>query len=121
LIEEFFQLGFGTVICCANDAFLDESAVGRTIDREFIASLPANVDPCGENGEYHSFAFAGPVFREPIRFTIGEKIYRPVEMTHPASSGSSAQVCPTAGPSRTRGFWFCDLLPVSQPALEIKL
>ena len=110
LIREFFAHGFGTVICCANDAYLDETAVGRNIDPEFIASLPANVDPCGENGEFHSFAFAGPVFRQPIKFHVGEKIYRPVEATHPADS-TSAYVCPTSGPRRTNGFWFCDLLP----------
>jgi len=114
LIREFFALGFGTVTCCVNDAYLDDHAVGRIIDKEFIASLPANVDPCGENGEYHSFAFAGPIFRQPIQFTIGEKIYRPVEVTHPATSGSTTYVCPTSGP-RTHGFWFCDLLPVNEP------
>lgn len=111
LIHEFFALGFGTVICCINDAYLDESAVGRKLDREFVDSLPGNVDPCGENGEFHSFAFAGPIFRQPVRFRVGEKIYRPVEVTHPTDSGSSAYVCPTSGPRTTKGFWFCDLLP----------
>ncbi|HEU5396007.1 MAG TPA: ATP-binding protein, partial [Verrucomicrobiae bacterium] len=57
LIREFFALKFGTVICCANDAYLDETAVGRNIDEAFIRDLPAHVDPCGENGEFHSFAF----------------------------------------------------------------
>jgi len=110
LLGEFFALGFGTVICCVNDAWLDETAAGRTIDEEFIRSLPANVDPCGENGEFHSFAFAGPVFKEPVKFTVGEKVYRPVEVTHPADSNSS-YVCPSSGPRATKGFWFCDLLP----------
>jgi uncharacterized protein (TIGR00290 family) len=111
IIREFFALGFGTVICCVNDAYLDETAVGRKIDWEFIDALPANVDPCGENGEFHSFAFAGPVFREPVKFKIGEKIYRPIEATHPAQAGNSAYVCPSSGPRATKGFWFCDLLP----------
>jgi diphthamide synthase (EF-2-diphthine--ammonia ligase) len=84
--------------------------VGRNIDANFIASLPAEVDPCGENGEFHSFAFAGPIFKQPVRFTIGEKVYRPVEQTHPTDTNSS-YVCPS-GPRRTKGFWFCDLLPV---------
>jgi uncharacterized protein (TIGR00290 family) len=109
LIREFIALGFGTVICCVNDAWLDETAVGRNIDEEFIRSLPANVDPCGENGEFHSFAFAGPVFKEPVKFKVGEKVYRPVEVTHPTDSGST-YVCPS-GPTATKGFWFCDLLP----------
>jgi uncharacterized protein (TIGR00290 family) len=109
LIREFFALGFGTVICCVNDAWLGESAVGRNIDEEFIRSLPANVDPCGENGEFHSFAFAGPIFKEAVKFKVGEKVYRPVEVTHPTDSGST-YVCPS-GPTATKGFWFCDLLP----------
>lgn len=112
LMREFFALGFGTVICCVNDAYLDETAVGRNIDEEFIRSLPANVDPCGENGEFHSFAFAGPVFQAPVKFKVGEKVYRPVEVTHPVDVNSnSAYVCPTTSPRPTKGFWFCDLLP----------
>jgi uncharacterized protein (TIGR00290 family) len=110
LIREFFALGFGTVICCVNDAWLGETHVGRAIDEEFIRALPANVDPCGENGEFHSFAFAGPIFKEPVKFKVGEKVYRPVEVTHPSDSNST-YVCPSTGPRATKGFWFCDLLP----------
>jgi len=112
LIREFFALGFGTAICCVNDAYLGEDAVGRNIDADFIASLPPEVDPCGENGEFHSFAFAGPIFKQPVKFKVGEKVYRPVEVTHPSDSNSS-YVCPSA-PQRTKGFWFCDLLPEKQ-------
>lgn len=98
LIEEFIALGFGSIVCCVDDAYLDEKALGRTIDAEFVASLPAGVDPCGENGEFHSFAFAGPIFKQALAIEIGEKVYRPIEETHPGSS-------------LTKGFWFCDLLP----------
>jgi diphthamide synthase (EF-2-diphthine--ammonia ligase) len=111
LIREFFAFGFDTVVCCVNDAYLDETAVGRNVDEEFMRSLPPNVDPCGENGEFHSFAFSGPVFRQPVKFKVGEKVYRPIEVTHPADS-NSACVCPASGPLATKGFWFCDLLPV---------
>ena len=110
LIDEFIALGFGSVICCVNDAYLNEDAVGRNIDREFVDSLPTGVDPCGENGEFHSFAFAGPIFKKPVRFTVGDKVYRPLEVTHPSDS-SSTYVCPP-GVRPTKGFWFCDLLPV---------
>ncbi len=112
LLREFFAFGFGSVICCANDAWLGAGAVGRAIDAEFIRSLPAEVDPCGENGEFHSFAFAGPVFRQSVKFTVGEKIYRPLEQTHPGTSTGSSPVCPMPGARQTKGFWFCDLLPV---------
>lgn len=109
LIREFFALGFGTVICCVNDAHLDDKAVGRIVDEEFIRTLPPEVDSCGENGEFHSFAFAGPIFREPVEFKVGEKVYRPVVSTHPGDANST-YVCPS-GSGQTKGFWFCDLLP----------
>lgn len=112
LIREFISLGFGSVICCVNDAYLDENAVGKNIDADFIASLPANVDPCGENGEFHSFAFAGPIFRQPVKFTLGENVYRPVEQTHPGAHPSP--ICPLPNTRPTKGFWFCDLLPVNE-------
>jgi uncharacterized protein (TIGR00290 family) len=108
LIQEFISAKFGSVVCCTNDAYLDESFVGKTIDADFVASLPADVDPCGENGEFHSFAFAGPIFKESVKFQVGEKVYRPLEETHPAVAST---VCPAPGARRTKGFWFCDLLP----------
>ncbi len=108
LIREFIALGFGSVICCVNDAYLDETAAGRNIDAAFVNSLPPDVDPCGENGEFHSFAFAGPIFKQPLQIKVGEKVYRPVEETHP---GATSTVCPLPGARQARGFWFCDLLP----------
>ena len=109
LIDEFIALGFGSVICCVNDAWLDATALGRNIDADFIRSLPPGVDPCGENGEFHSFAFAGQIFRQPVAFRVGEKIYRPIEDTHPGNA--PAPVGPAPEAPRTKGFWFCDLLP----------
>jgi uncharacterized protein (TIGR00290 family) len=104
LVREFLAKGFSTVICCASDAYLGADAVGRTLTEEHLASFPADVDPCGENGEFHSFAYAGPIFRQPIRFTVGETIYRPLP---------PGLVDPTSSPPGrvTRGFWYCDLLP----------
>lgn len=97
LMGEFLALGFASVVCCVSDAHFGESAVGQLIDREFIEALPPTVDPCGENGEFHSFAFDGPIFAKPVRFTIGETVYRPIE-----GADASADGC--------RGFWYCDLL-----------
>ena len=110
LINEFIALGFGSVICCVNDAYLDESALGRKIDADFIRALPSNVDPCGENGEYHSFAFAGPIFQKNLSIQVGEKVYRPVEQTHPGSAVCPMPDDPAPKRPKTRGFWFCDLL-----------
>ena len=99
LINEFFSLGFRTVICCVNDAYLGEESAGAELSPEFIKALPANVDPCGENGEYHTFCFEGPVFKAPVDFTAGEKVYRPLELkTADCDAG------------QTKGFWFCELL-----------
>ena len=107
LLRDFLALGFGSVTCCVNDAWLGEADVGRVLDADFLRSLPAGVDPCGENGEYHSFAFQGPIFREPVRYRLGEKVYRPLEQPLPGS----ADPCATAPVRTTKGFWFCDLLP----------
>jgi uncharacterized protein (TIGR00290 family) len=100
LIAEFIDLGFGSVVCCVSDACLDERALGRKIDWSFLNALPANVDPCGENGEFHTFAFDGPIFKEPIRYDVGGTVYRPIEYGSQDASGP-------------KGFWFCDLVPVS--------
>jgi diphthamide synthase (EF-2-diphthine--ammonia ligase) len=110
LVREFIDLGFRSVVCCVNDAYLDDSVLGRTIDAEFLAALPADVDPSGENGEFHSFTFGGPIFKHPIGFGLGPKIYRPVEETHPGTA-ATAPVAATPGKRQTKGFWFCDLIP----------
>ncbi|HEY3932988.1 MAG TPA: diphthine--ammonia ligase [Gemmatimonadales bacterium] len=107
LIAEFHANGFRSIVCCANDAYLGESHVGAELDPAFVAALPSSVDPCGENGEYHSFAFAGPIFRAPVAVVIGEKVYRPVELTHPGATVAPADSSPDR--PATKGFWFCDL------------
>lgn len=102
LLNEFLELGFKTIIVCANSKYFDEDFVGTTIDKNFIKNLPDGVDPCGENGEFHTFCFDGPIFKKQIDFTIGEKVYR--EYDHPNTDDS---VCS----SDTYGVWYCDLLP----------
>jgi uncharacterized protein (TIGR00290 family) len=85
-IKEFIALGFKAVITCVDGRVLDPSFAGMMIDENFLATLPAHVDPCGENGEFHSFVFAGPTFKDEVKFSLGEKVARDA-------------------------FWFCDLLP----------
>jgi len=72
----FVDLGFRAVITCVDTEALDGGFSGREYDEVFLADLPENVDPCGENGEFHSFVYDGPVFREPIRWTRGEVVLR---------------------------------------------
>jgi uncharacterized protein (TIGR00290 family) len=102
LLNEFLDLGFKTIIVCANSKYFDEDFVGTIIDENFIDNLPEGVDPCGENGEFHTFCFDGPIFKNPISFTIGEKVYR--EYDTPKSNDDS--ICK----SDTYGVWYCDLL-----------
>ncbi len=94
LMREFLALGFKAITVCVQNGLLNASFAGRLLDESFIADLPAAVDVCGENGEFHTFCFDGPVFKHPVAFTKGETVYR--EYKH--------------GDVVT-GFWFCDLLP----------
>lgn len=75
-IHEFIRVGFKAVITSVNTDALDESFAGKIIDNELLEQLPASVDSCGENGEFHSFVFDGPGFREPVRFTLGDSVRR---------------------------------------------
>lgn len=102
LIDEFLALGFGTVIACTQE-YLGDLA-GKEIDHQLIAGLPPDVDVCGENGEFHTFAFKGPVFKKEIGYKIGEKVFK--AYNSPKAEGDSN------GTPQTMGFWYCDLLPV---------
>jgi uncharacterized protein (TIGR00290 family) len=111
LIREFIGLGFKTITTCVNEKYLDRSFVGRVIDEDFLHDLPANVDPCGENGEFHTFVFDGPLFSQPIPFEKGEIVYR--KYTAPAASTISADYeCGDDEDPRPfdTGFWYCDLV-----------
>lgn len=76
LLSEFISAGFKSIVTCVDGSLLDESFVGRVIDESFIRDLPPNVDICGENGEYHSFVFDGPIFRNAVEFDVVQKYYR---------------------------------------------
>ncbi len=72
----FINLGFKAVTVCVDSNVLDKRFVGRVIDEQFLSELPPGVDPCGENGEFHSFVYDGPIFRERIPYNTGEVILR---------------------------------------------
>jgi uncharacterized protein (TIGR00290 family) len=103
LMREFISLGFKAVVVCVNDAFLDKSFLGRELDEAFLNDLPAGVDPCGENGEYHSFVYDGPIFKEKIGFSKREIVYR--QYKSPPDSASNGN-----GENPAAGFWFLDLI-----------
>lgn len=73
LIHRFLFLGYRTITTCVDLTRLPEDFSGRELTQKFLEDLPDGVDPCGENGEYHSFVFDGPIFKEPIRFKLGGK------------------------------------------------
>ena len=87
-IRDFLALGFRSAVVCVDPNKLDARFAGRVIDEQFLSELPCDIDPCGENGEFHTFVFDGPNFRQPIRFRFGEIVLRD-------------------------GFWFADLVPVT--------
>jgi len=86
LAQEFVRRGFRAIAICVDPRVLDSSFAGRELDASFFADLPSHVDPCGENGEFHTFVFDGPIFKSPIAIRTREKVVRD-------------------------GFCFCDLLP----------
>jgi uncharacterized protein (TIGR00290 family) len=103
LVKDFMEKGFKTITCCINDGYLDESWCGRIIDSTFVDELPPTVDPCGENGEFHSFCYEAPIFQQKINISIGEKTYKELLLKakdHPTPVKDVG----------TKGFWFCDLL-----------
>jgi len=101
LLKEFWALGFTTIIVCVNERYLDKRFCGRILDEQCVMEMPAGVDVCGENGEFHTFVYEGPVFKQPISFTKGDVVYREYAAPGTNSKGANAKY----------GFWFCDLLP----------
>jgi uncharacterized protein (TIGR00290 family) len=87
LARQFINLGFKAEITSIDTTVLGKAFAGREYDEKFLSDLPANVDPCGENGEFHSFVYDGPIFHERVLLTKGEIVLR------------------------ENRFYFCDLLP----------
>jgi uncharacterized protein (TIGR00290 family) len=87
LAQTFINLGFKAIITSIDSNVLGKDFAGRDYDEQFLLDLPANVDPCGENGEFHSFVYDGPIFRERVLFKKGEIVLR------------------------ENRFYYCDLLP----------
>ncbi len=86
LIRYFHEQRFRAIAACIDSKVLDPSFAGRELDDSFFRDLPPHADPCGENGEFHTFVFDGPIFQSPIPVRTGEVVNRD-------------------------GFVFCDLLP----------
>lgn len=104
LITEFLNLNYKTIVCCAQKNL--KSLCGKVITAAEINALPKDVDPCGENGEFHTFAFEGPIFKKKIHFSIGEMIFR----TYKKPSNSDDDKNVLCSSTEDYGFWYIDLL-----------
>jgi uncharacterized protein (TIGR00290 family) len=80
LMNNFIANGFEAITCCINTSVLSEDWIGRQLNNKFLADLPNGVDPCGENGEFHTFCFAGPIFKDPIPYQTGELVFKPLKI-----------------------------------------
>lgn len=88
LAHTFIDLGFKAIVTCVDSNVLDKRFAGRIFNEQFLSDLPSKVDPCGENGEFHSFVYDGPIFQEQISHEIGETVLR------------------------ENRFYYCDLIPI---------
>jgi uncharacterized protein (TIGR00290 family) len=102
LVNDFIGEGFVSMTCCINDGYLTDHWLGRIIDNDFVQQLPSGVDPCGENGEFHSFCMAGPIFKQPLAVRMVQSVYRPlppITTPHPTPIKDVG----------TKGFWYGEL------------
>jgi len=74
--RRFLDLGFRSIVVCVDTKALDRAFAGRDYDRDFIENLPPGVDPCGENGEFHTFVYDGPIFKKPVSVERGDLVLR---------------------------------------------
>jgi uncharacterized protein (TIGR00290 family) len=106
LLYEFLNQGFKTIVVCVNGRYLGPEFCGRIIDEQFIADLPEGVDICGENGEFHTFVFDGPIFTMPVNFTKGEITERRYVAPKKKEDNCYKEV-----QEEQEVFYFCELLP----------
>ncbi len=110
LSREIIQAGIKAVVVTVNAKKLDKSFVGRLYNEDFLNDLPPGVDPCGENGEFHTFVFDAPYFSSPIQFRQGEKVFREYkpcskEDRHTFSNADQDHQ------GWDTGFWYIDIIP----------
>jgi uncharacterized protein (TIGR00290 family) len=87
LAHEFIDLGFKAIVTCVDSNVLDKRFAGRLFDRQLLSDFPSAIDPCGENGEFHTFVYDGPIFQKRVSYLQGEVVLR------------------------ENRYWYCDLIP----------
>lgn len=109
LAQEFIASGFKAVVVCTDADKLDQSFAGREYNHHFLKDLPPDVDPCGEHGEFHTFVYDGPVFRNPVPFKYGEIVQRKYIISS-QDQDDHQQDFENKAVKSTFSFWFCDLV-----------
>ncbi|UKT65531.1 adenine nucleotide alpha hydrolase [Pedobacter mucosus] len=104
VINEFLQLNYKTIIVCAQHNL--KSFCGKVITKDLVDKFPLTIDPCGENGEFHTFAFEGPIFNKEIAFDLGDKVFR----SYNAPKKLDNEDEETDSNFNVMGFWYIDLL-----------
>jgi diphthamide synthase (EF-2-diphthine--ammonia ligase) len=104
-MKQFLETGFKAVIVCVNEKLLDKSFCGREVDEQLCNDLPPGVDICGENGEFHTFVYDGPIFEYPLNFEKREIVHK--EYKAPKTLHDTHH--PLVKEENT-GFYFCDLV-----------
>lgn len=107
LMQDFLDAGFKAIVVCVNAKMLDRSFCGRILDRNFVEDLPEGVDTCGENGEFHTFVFDGPIFKKPVEFEKGEV----VERSYSPAKDKDNNCFNDKEKSWDTVFYYCDLIP----------
>ncbi|RZL09805.1 MAG: diphthine--ammonia ligase [Pedobacter sp.] len=97
LIFEFIDLGYKTIIVSAQEGL--QHLCGKIIDKELIDTLPAGIDPCGENGEFHTFVVNGPIFNKGLDVLTGELVFKPFQIDTDLHN------------ELPKGAWYIDLVP----------
>jgi uncharacterized protein (TIGR00290 family) len=108
LMKDFIEKDFKAITCCIDAAKLPKEFIGRRIDQSFLNNLPAGIDPCGENGEYHSFCYDAPCFNNPVGVEKGRIYFKPLELKTMDKAGSNSVV---------QGYWFCELMPAKEESI----
>jgi uncharacterized protein (TIGR00290 family) len=114
LAESFISDGFRAVLVCVDERYLGNEYAGREYDKSLLNDLPDGVDPCGENGEFHTFVYDGPIFSRPVLFNRGDIVYRtytPPDQSDQEEDDNGYECRSGHERMPETGFWFCDLIP----------
>lgn len=109
LAEDFIDRGFKAVVVSVSDVWLDKSFLGRLYNRSFLEDLPADVDPCGEQGEFHTFVFDGPIFKDLVSWRSGKKVYRKVSVATDGEKNKDESICSSSNIKKDTGIWYYDI------------